>query len=1167
MARNNSSPESRYTYQVFLSFRGPDTRCSFTDHLYKALSHLQIFRDHEEIERGNNIMLELEFAVKNSEMSVIVFSENYVASNACLQEVSAILEHSKNYGHKILPIFYRIEPADMKKKARELAANSTDGRKITWSNAVVEVSRLAGMHLKENDRLETEFIEEVVEMVEHMLTPSAQFNDPLPHLQNLVGIQSRVENIEGWLRSYNQTENDVILVMRGMAGIGKTTTAKFVFEENRSRFDASVFYENIKQEASKKSNYVYKMQIKLYSELIRKKVKAPWDPNMVLSRIKYELRDKKILVVLDDVDEVEQLDAILIIRNWLTLGSKIIITTTRDDLSFDQLRKYKEHRIENLSYEESVELFSLHAFGEKSPSKEFKEMSESFAKSCQGHPLALRVLGASVSGQSEKVWSSVLKSLEDRLDEQVIGKLKLSYESLSASDKNLFLDIACFFVGKKQNKTISILDGCGYHTGLGIQKLCHKNLLTIERGKLDNDKSRNGTLGMHQLLQYMAKQFVCNESIYPEDRSRIWRHKESLGILTSKNGGEKIEGLALDMNILKRNTTTTRPSRTRRSYIPRNDEEEVVETDSFQNMSKLRLLKLINLQPFGKYNVFPTNIRWLSWRWVNLSSLPSCFPPKNVVSFELRNNSLEDIWTEPKALGSLKNLNLSHSSKLRETPDVSKIPNLEQLILKGCKSLVEIHESTTFLERLMVLNLEDCTSLRNLPEEIGCVESLEELTLSGCSNLEGVADKLENMELKELYIDRTVLHKLLNPNTSSPITSPDTSPSPSPSLSPSPSPSPSTSPSPILSPSPSPSPSTSPSPSPSPSPSTSPCTSPCTSTVTTYGTDMSNYFLPRRNPEISWASLPTKQLVTLSMKGCNLRDDDFSSNFPTCPMLRNLYLGENLITKLPEFIRDLQGLHTLDLSWSPRLKHIEWPSVKVDLLDLTECRQLEEILHESMFSDGPKRISHGACMSLNHVQYSFVIHPVQRIDSEILDYLGFSHLKPIANVEVTIVNHIVWSRHKLPIQVLFELHYMYMSYYPGKEVPMWFDNKTAGSNISTIVPSTSSPLSGMNMCVVYTHAPGLLDMTVPLHVILENKTKCKEEKFTPRCYGVPEDNEDMVWLLHWPEHMCSFFFDREDEIEISFGLDISGEIKECGIQFLHHQDEDQESDNNTSGNE
>ena len=109
----------------------------------------------------------------------------------------------------------------------------------------------------------------------------------------------------------------------------------------------------------------------------------------------------------------------------------------------------------------------------------------------------------------------------------------------------------------------------------------------------------------------------------------------------------------------------------------------------------------------------------------------------------------------------LQVLNLSNSKCLIKSPNFLQVPHLEILILKGCSSLVEVHESIGYMERLVSLNLEECENLRNLPRSISNLKSLETLNLSGCLKIDELPEELGNMTaLSELLADKTSIKQL-----------------------------------------------------------------------------------------------------------------------------------------------------------------------------------------------------------------------------------------------------------------------------------------------------------------------------------------------------------------------------------------------------------------------
>ncbi|CAK7345857.1 unnamed protein product [Dovyalis caffra] len=120
---SNSSSGVRYSYDVFLSFRGEDTRKKFTDHLYYALDQAGIhtFRDDNELPRGEEISQQLLKAIEESRISIVVFSKGYASSTWCLDELAKVMECKNSMRQIVLPVFYDIEPSDIRKQTGSFA--------------------------------------------------------------------------------------------------------------------------------------------------------------------------------------------------------------------------------------------------------------------------------------------------------------------------------------------------------------------------------------------------------------------------------------------------------------------------------------------------------------------------------------------------------------------------------------------------------------------------------------------------------------------------------------------------------------------------------------------------------------------------------------------------------------------------------------------------------------------------------------------------------------------------------------------------------------------------------------------------------------------------------------------------------------------------------------
>ncbi|KAI8025472.1 putative disease resistance protein, partial [Camellia lanceoleosa] len=357
----------------------------------------------------------------------------------------------------------------------------------------------------------------------------------------------------------------------------------------------------------------------------------------------------RVLVVLDDVDELEQFNAILGMRDWLH------ITTTR--------------RIKELSDVEALCLFCRHAFGQDHPVEPYVKQTRKATSYCNGLPLALEVLGCSLSGENVDVWESALTKLGRFSNVKLHNVLQISYDCLDDHDKDLFLDIVCSFAWKGKDHMVKILDGCDFHTTVGVQNLIRRCLVGIN--EVDNN-----TLIMHQLLRDMGREIIRQESPKePGRRSRVWHHKDAFNVLNENTGTEAIEGLILDLQEQKeemRVKKITNPKlrhiahllcerrsskRRRLGWLPINyastgQSSELGEldlkTDAFSQMHKLRLLQLYDVHLSGGYDEFPKKLRWLCWHGLPLTVIPDDFPLENMVVLEFSNSSLKQFWKGSK---------------------------------------------------------------------------------------------------------------------------------------------------------------------------------------------------------------------------------------------------------------------------------------------------------------------------------------------------------------------------------------------------------------------------------------------------------------------------------------------------------------------------------------
>nr|GEZ54261.1 Toll/interleukin-1 receptor (TIR) domain-containing protein [Tanacetum cinerariifolium] len=227
------------------------------------------------------------------------------------------------------------------------------------------------------------------------------------------------------------------------------------------------------------------------------------------------LSKSNVLIILDDVDDPKQLEALAGSHRWFGDGSRIIITTRNEHL----LQKVDYvYPVMLLSQDEGNRLFKKHAYNDKKPLKDYWGLSLRVVSYADGLPLALKVLGSFLYDKDEKEWMSTLDRLKDIPQSEILKQLKISYDGLETMEKELFLDIACFFRGEKKDDKMEILEAFGMYPHIGIKVLIQKSLITIDS---------SGRFHMHDLVQDMGHYIVRGEHPNnPGKHSRVWKYKE-----------------------------------------------------------------------------------------------------------------------------------------------------------------------------------------------------------------------------------------------------------------------------------------------------------------------------------------------------------------------------------------------------------------------------------------------------------------------------------------------------------------------------------------------------------------------------------------------------------------------------------------------------------------
>ncbi|KAH9726339.1 hypothetical protein KPL70_008233 [Citrus sinensis] len=253
-------PRNNKKYEVFVSFRGEDTRDKFTSHLYSALSRqsIQTFID-DQLNRGDEISQSLVNAIEASAISVIIFSESYTSSRWCVDELVKILECKKEYAQIVIPVLYRVDPSDVRNQTGSFGDSFS---KLEEFKEAAELEEC----FEGSSQPESELINEVVNHILKRLLD--EVFRPSDNKNQLAGVESRVEEIESLLGV--KSKDVYALGIWGIGGIGKTKIARAIFDKISSDFEGSCFLENVREESQRPRGLACLRQ-KLLSNLLKDK--------------------------------------------------------------------------------------------------------------------------------------------------------------------------------------------------------------------------------------------------------------------------------------------------------------------------------------------------------------------------------------------------------------------------------------------------------------------------------------------------------------------------------------------------------------------------------------------------------------------------------------------------------------------------------------------------------------------------------------------------------------------------------------------------------------------------------------------------------------------------------------------------------------------------------
>ncbi|TYI08192.1 hypothetical protein ES332_A10G281600v1 [Gossypium tomentosum] len=470
----------------------------------------------------------------------------------------------------------------------------------------------------------------------------------------------------------------------------------------------------------------------LRNELLSKLLNSNVDidtPTIGSTLTQERLNNKKVLVVLDDISDPNQIDCMGV--KHLGSGSKIIITSTEKQVlksgGADTI-----HEVKALNENDSLQLFSTFAFKQLNPEVDFRDLSCKFVEYSQGSPLALRVLGCNLYGRTINDWESEMEKLGEYSHPEIFVVLKSSYDGLGMVEKNIFLDIACFFKGEPIKRIKHVLS-CYRDVDDGISKLVSKCLINISSSSSIYNED---IISMHDMLEELGKDIIRQKSKTPGKCKRLWSHEHIKRVL--KYNQELVnlrEIYVAHCNNIKMICNLSRAINLEildcfycKSLVEVGNEGDSTDLVNLRQINfngcvSLRMIpnlsKTINLEildcSYCKSLVELPCLHNLASLHVDCLRLNGCyslkkFPqvPRHFCYLDLSETGLEEVSLPFDPLCNLQHLKMSGSV----VKNVSiKLGSLLQLNLNGCPKVELLSELPPYLK---VLSVKDCTSLEKV---------------------------------------------------------------------------------------------------------------------------------------------------------------------------------------------------------------------------------------------------------------------------------------------------------------------------------------------------------------------------------------------------------------------------------------------------------------------